>query len=222
MSVLTSPRSRDTKRTYLAAPERRAEILRHALGVFAEKGYHSASIADVCARAGIGRATLYQYFEDKRALLVALADGIAERVIEAIEARPPARIPDGVQLTEGDVIRFMEHRLRGVLAVLFESADTARLVLRAGRGADGVVDDILRRVDAALLDRVAAELADAQRSGLLREFDPAFAARFFLGGIEKVAMSYLEEGRPLDHRAIAREATSLQLFGIGARPRAQE
>ena len=48
----------------------------------------------------IGRATLYQYFDDKRDLLVALADRITRRVTDAVAARTPLVIPDGLALTE--------------------------------------------------------------------------------------------------------------------------
>src|SRR6266545_68043 len=78
MSVLSYRR-----RTYKPKDERRTQILECALAAFSERGYHATSIAHVCARARIGRATLYQYFADKRALLVALAERIAERVSEA-------------------------------------------------------------------------------------------------------------------------------------------
>src|SRR3954468_8264832 len=95
------------KRTYKPADERREQILDCALQVFAQKGYHGASVADVCARAGIGRATLYQYFDDKRDVLVALADRIARRLSEAVAARRALRIPEGFVPTEEQAILFV-------------------------------------------------------------------------------------------------------------------
>src|SRR5580693_8317573 len=93
------------RRTYKPADERREQILDCALQVFASKGYHGASIADVCTRAGIGRATLYQYFDDKRDVLVALADRITRRVTDAVAARAPLVIPEGFVLTEEVAVR---------------------------------------------------------------------------------------------------------------------
>src|SRR5215467_10721896 len=103
------------KRTYKPADERREQILDCALEVFANKGYHGASIADVCARAGIGRATLYQYFDDKRDVLVALADRIKRRVIDAVEARRELVIPKGFIPTEQQAIEFVKRRLASIL-----------------------------------------------------------------------------------------------------------
>jgi AcrR family transcriptional regulator len=65
----------------------RAEILDAARSVFAEIGYDAASIRDVVARTDLAPGTFYNYFPDKRSVLVALvresgAEG-ARRVREA-------------------------------------------------------------------------------------------------------------------------------------------
>jgi AcrR family transcriptional regulator len=215
-------RPRRQKRTYKPAEERKQEILDCALGLFAEKGYHVTSIGEVCERAGIGRATLYQYFTDKRDLLRALAERITSRVTLAIENRRPLEIPPGFRVTPEQLSHFAEVRLGRVLEVVFESADIARLVLRAGRGADGVVDEMLQKLDRVLLARFEEELNIAIEAGVIRPLDTAFTARFFLGGCEKVLMAYIEEGRPMDARAVAREVAQLEVFGIVARESEQE
>ena len=208
MSVLTS------KRTYKPADQRRQQILDCALQAFAARGYHDTSIADVCSRAGIGRATLYQYFTDKRDLLKALADRITTRVTEAFKQRPVLDIPSGFKPTEEQAIAFIEERFVPVLRAVFEDAATVRLVLRAGRGADGVVDEILGRIDAVVLETMEVELRQAMAAGVVRPLDERFVARFFVGGMEKILMMYLDEDRPIDVEAIAREAALLEVCGI--------
>jgi len=212
MSVLAK------KRTYKPADERREQILDCALTVFAQKGYHGASIADVCTRARIGRATLYQYFDDKRDVLLALADRIATRITDAVAARRPMRIPPGVTVTERQAVAFVEARFVEILRVVFEDEKTTRLILRAGRGAgDGVVDEIFDRIERAVLGVVEADLLEAQRAGVVRPLDVRFVARFFLGGLEKTVLSYVDEDLPIDVAAIAREAALFEMVGILAR-----
>ena len=46
--------------------DRRAQILQKAKEVFAERGYHNASISEIILRAGIARGTFYLYFRTKR------------------------------------------------------------------------------------------------------------------------------------------------------------
>lgn len=53
---------------------RRAEILRAALGVIAERGYRGASMAAVAERVGLTQQGLLHYFRTKDALLVAVLE----------------------------------------------------------------------------------------------------------------------------------------------------
>ncbi|HVY45431.1 MAG TPA: helix-turn-helix domain-containing protein, partial [Minicystis sp.] len=164
------------KRTYKPADERREQILDCALEVFAQKGYHGASIADVCARAGIGRATLYQYFDDKRDVLVALADRLERRVADAVATRREVQLERGVRPTDEQAVAFVAARFSHVLRPVFEDASSARLLLRAGRGADGVVDGLLARIDARVLSVIEADLRLGVRAGVLRPHDVELVA----------------------------------------------
>jgi AcrR family transcriptional regulator len=50
-------------------PDRHEQILIAALQVFAENGYEKTTIAEVAKVAGIGKGTVYEYFENKEQLL---------------------------------------------------------------------------------------------------------------------------------------------------------
>jgi len=56
---------------------RPAEILAAALELFAEKGFSATRMEDVAKRAGLSKAGVYLYFEDKMALLKALVAEMA-------------------------------------------------------------------------------------------------------------------------------------------------
>lgn len=49
--------------------ERKASILDAALSVFAEDGYHNASISKISKVAGVSKGLMYNYFESKEELL---------------------------------------------------------------------------------------------------------------------------------------------------------
>jgi len=50
----------------------RKSILKAAMRVYVAKGFHAASISDVAKEAGLGKGTIYLYFESKDALAVSL------------------------------------------------------------------------------------------------------------------------------------------------------
>ncbi len=219
MSVLeeAAPRSSKTKkRTYKSAEARRQQILECALEAFSERGYHATSIGDICERARIGRATLYQYFTDKRDVLVALLEGIYSKVVTAVEHRQRLtldRPPKGKPAREHS-IEFMRARFVAFLTLVFEDEATTRLILRAARGADGVVDELLGRLDAVVIESIEQELRLAIQAGIVRELDVPFVARFFVGGLEKVVLRAIDEERPLDIQQIAEQAALLEGIGI--------
>lgn len=56
----------------LAHAEVKSRILDAARSLFSERGFHAASMAEVAARAGLGKAAVYHYFKGKVAVLQAL------------------------------------------------------------------------------------------------------------------------------------------------------
>ena len=57
---------------------RRNQILDAATTIFANKGFHRATIRDVAKAAGIADGTIYIYFENKTALLLGILDRLNE------------------------------------------------------------------------------------------------------------------------------------------------
>ena len=205
-------------RAHLPREERRDQILECALAVFASKGFHETSIADICARARIARGTLYQYFTDKRDVLAALVDRIVRRVIEAIQHWTPLDLPDDVVWTEQDNVAFVEARCTQIMEVVFADADTASLILRVAHGT-GFVGKALAQIDEHVVGVIAADVRVQIERGVLRPLDPKTVAEFIVGGIEKIVLRTLDEGRVIDVGHIAREVGVLVSSGLllGAR-----
>lgn len=60
------------------AQARQHQILQAAINVFAEKGFHRATIRDIAKAAGIADGTIYIYFENKTALLLGILNLVNE------------------------------------------------------------------------------------------------------------------------------------------------
>lgn len=67
----------------------RARLLEGALEVFAERGFHGASVEDICDRAGFTRGAFYSNFASKDELVLALFQATTDRLLEQIEALLP-------------------------------------------------------------------------------------------------------------------------------------
>jgi AcrR family transcriptional regulator len=64
---------------------RRDQILDAAAKVFAEKGFHPATVRDVAKEAGIADGTIYNYFQNKSALLLGILDRMRESVMQSAD-----------------------------------------------------------------------------------------------------------------------------------------
>jgi AcrR family transcriptional regulator len=203
------------RRTYLRADDRRAQILDVAKQVFATRGYHEANVEHICKAARIGRGTLYQYFDNKRDVLLAVVNRMCERVERVVQERPKvAGMPGLARAPREMIVAFSKQRLRALLAAVFEDEATLRLLLRDARGADGMVDEILARIDALVLGACEGDMRAARAAGLLRDVDPRVAALHVLGGVEKVVLAALAADDPVDLDAIVGALVDLQLFGL--------
>jgi len=62
--------------------DKREEILRAALELIAEHGFHGAPMAMVAERAGVGAGTIYRYFEGKDALIAEIFAELEKKLVE--------------------------------------------------------------------------------------------------------------------------------------------
>lgn len=101
MTRLTT-RDRHPRRKRLSKAERRELIEQAALGVFAERGYHGASIGEIAKRSGVTPPVVYDHFDSKLDLHRRLLERTREELLElwsrylpgdvAVEERVPAAI----------------------------------------------------------------------------------------------------------------------------------
>src|SRR6266699_2734737 len=133
-----------------SSPDRRAQILDAALVCFAKRGFHQASMHDISAEAGISVGLIYRYFENKDAVISAMADRHKKEIHEVLE-----RARQAPTLLESLEILFTAHCCENSPNVL--SAFVVDLYAEASRNppvAD-LVRDILETSMAGVTDLIA-------------------------------------------------------------------
>jgi TetR/AcrR family transcriptional regulator, repressor for uid operon len=68
-----------------SVPDRRCQILDAALVCFAKRGFHQTSMHDISAEAGISVGLIYRYFENKEAVISAMADRHKKEISEMLQ-----------------------------------------------------------------------------------------------------------------------------------------
>ena len=200
--------------SYMRSPERQRQILSCAKRVFADRGYHAANVSHICEAAGIGRGTLYQYFANKRAVLTAILRETLERVRALMEEQSrQTEYPPPGQVTRKAAIKVSAHQLKRVLEVVFDDADTLRILLREAVGIDVEAETLLAQIDEALIQIVENDIRRAQRAGYVRPLDARAVATLVVGGIEKLALAALRSLTPIDLDAMSLEVAKLHAIG---------
>jgi len=200
--------------SYMRSEARQRQILSHAKKVFAERGYHAANVSHICEAAGIGRGTLYQYFANKQAVLTAILRETLDRARTLMLKQSRAiTYPPPEQVTRAAAISVSVRQLRRVLEVVFDDADTLRILLREAVGLDAQVEAILAEIDDALIAIVEHDLRLAHASGYIRDLDARAVATMIVGGVEKLGLAALRSDAIVDLDKLAYEATMLHAIG---------
>jgi AcrR family transcriptional regulator len=131
----------------LPAPRRRRQLLDVALDVFAERGYHEASMDDVAEAAGVTKPVLYQHFGSKRDLYLELLRDVGTQLMDAVvEATAAADGPR--QQVHAGFVAYFEFVSKHVSAF--------RLLFGSGRQADEEFLAVTHRVEERMAEAVAA------------------------------------------------------------------
>jgi AcrR family transcriptional regulator len=149
------------------ADARRDELLRTGLRLFAERGFHGTTIADIATATGTAHGLVYHYFSSKNELLNAVLERFGflpelRRLLQVSPEREAAEV-----LTE-IAVRFS--------ALLRERADLLRLVSRESQ-TNPVVAAALAGVMVEGTEVISGYLEARVAAGELRPHDTSVPAR---------------------------------------------
>jgi TetR/AcrR family transcriptional regulator, cholesterol catabolism regulator len=150
---------------------RRSELTRQAARLFAEKGYHGTSTADLAAAMGVQKGSLYAHMASKQELLYATMREGADAFHAGLDG-----IPEDLHVVER--IRLA---LRSHLRVVAEQLDVATVFVREWRYLDGEHRDEIVAERRRYEDRIRALFREGRELGELRaDLDDATAALLLL------------------------------------------
>jgi TetR/AcrR family fatty acid metabolism transcriptional regulator len=163
--------------------DRRKQILKAAVKVFAEKGYHGCRISDVAEEAGVAYGLVYHYYGNKDGLLASVFDTNWAFFAKAID-----------DITASD--QTMREKLEQIVELAFSAFEMAPLVVKVlvlefGRNAR--LGEALENPQVARVFRSIAKIFDdGKKHGELHEaIDPAAMSIIFMGALETAFVSFV-------------------------------
>lgn len=189
--------------------EIRNKIMDAAMTVYAEVGYHAATIDGVAKAAGMGKGTLYLYFKNKENLTASLAERIFSGMEENFTYGPPS-----------ETLEAFATRLKKTMDVQAEQAGSVRVFFEVF-GPSFASDEFTKSV-AGFFDRLGGYYADQlkklQASGeVSKDLDAIVAGRALVAMVDGVIMHRgLFNLSARRHRAMIKEAIAMFVQGVRA------
>lgn len=159
----------------------RADLLAAARKVFAERGYHEASIAEITATADVGVGTFYLHFRDKDEIFNTLIEEGLKEIREQVDSHM-RDLPDEQLLAA--LIRLTFH-------YAYAQRDLFRIALTGERRLPGKF-----RAQDALIDGLTQIFEIESQQGYLTEYDIPLLARFVTGIVMQGIAWWFENDEP--------------------------
>ncbi|MBA3637518.1 MAG: TetR/AcrR family transcriptional regulator [Actinomycetota bacterium] len=191
----------------LVVRARREQIVGAATRVFAEKGFRRATTREVARAAGVSEGTIYNYFENKDALLLAILDRLNET------ERRAADFEEGMAT---DFRGFLEQYLRRRMSLIWENREAFRVVLSEMLVNAELRERYLRHVVDPTMRIAEENFRSRMEQGEVRETDAPLAMRSVAGSVLGVLVLGLLGDEEINSRSeeVPDVLAGLLIFGL--------
>ncbi len=187
-------------------PEKKRRLLLAAIDVFAEQGFHATTIDQIAERAGVGKGTVYLYFQSKQDLFLGIIqEGLGWLIQFA------ARLAEA----EPDPKERLSKLAHWHLRVILQNYPRMRMFMSGGVPQD--LHALLPEFQRRLLDYRSLyvnALEAGVKAGSLRAHDCRLVATGLLGYLNQVGRYLAEETKSADLDTAAHEVLQFIFSGI--------
>lgn len=185
----------------------KGKIMAAAVEVFAENGYHRASMDEIALRAQVAKGTLYYNFPGKSQLFKAIVKEGFEKVMVRIQADLAAPIP----LKEKILLTVRHH-----LHLFLDARHFSHIAFN--ELSNGIEQDVLDELN-TLKQRHLAFLAGILEEGkceegFLRDIDANLAAAGIIGTLQHMCQFYLSHPDRYAREELERDAFTMISEGL--------
>lgn len=183
------------------------KIIRAAIEVFSEHGYHRASMDEIAARAQVAKGTLYYNFPGKSQLFKTVVKQGFEDIMRRTEADLSSPLP-----IKEMIIRAIRHHLD----LFLESRHFSHIVFN--EISNGIEQDVLeelkelKQTHLSFLARIIEE--GKCEENLFRDVDANLAAVSMIGTLESICNYYLDHQDSYSREDLERFAFTVITQGL--------
>lgn len=178
---------RSTNKTRQKKDAKRTKMMQAAIRIFADKGYHDATIRDIVRASDVAIGTFYFYFPDKETLFIHLYEETADFLLQAIRQAVSSRLTFSQQIRSG---------IQSYVNIAVFEPAIVQLLLVGGAGAVASLVESRANFRQRLIDLWQRPLDEAIESGQMPQQNSRRLAEAFAGAIDEVVLNLLNHPDP--------------------------
>ncbi|GIK54611.1 MAG: TetR/AcrR family transcriptional regulator [Chloroflexi bacterium] len=194
-----------SERTRQKKDAKRTAMMNAAVRVFAQKGYHAATVRDIVRDAEVAIGTFYFYFPDKETLFVHLYEETADFLLQAMEQAINSRADLPHQLLKG---------IQAYVNIALYEPAVIQLLLVGGVGAAPSLAERRLEFRERLVKMWQRPLATALSQGIIPTQNVRRVAEGYAGAFDEMVLNLLAYPEP--EREAETAVQEMALFALRA------
>lgn len=192
----------------MARQSRRAEIIATAERLFSEKGYLSTTVAEIAAKIGAVKGSVYVHFPRKEDILLEIVQQPMKRVIHKLEKIKDSDLPWPEKVRRAILEQFNDEEVPHFTAIFMSVSE----LYTKGRERNEVIFNVLKRHKEVWIDILQEGIDSGYSDGSIS----AKLAYFALVGMCQWAYKWYSDKGPLTAKQIGEQFAKLFLEGFGS------
>lgn len=194
--------------------DKRTQILKAAVAVFSRHGFHQARVEEIAQEAGVGKGTVYEYFESKRHLFEEMVrEGLKFYAHRVVELDPPGEAEQGETFTDK-----LRRVIRMHLEFFLEYRELAEVTMGDSNLVSQEMRGWMREMRREQIDTLRKRIELYQQKGEIRGgLDPEVAAVAMMGVLASLWHYVVWDKDRIDLDLLTEKVLQLMLGGLGVK-----
>jgi AcrR family transcriptional regulator len=194
--------------------KRKQQIIDTAKDMFINKGFQSTHIGQVCEHLDIARGTVYQYFSNKKEILYAILESVAESIEDILD---PDDLGDFLEKKPDidTIVRFVDDKIASCLSVLSNEPIVIRLIYRDIIGIDEEVSEKVSIFLTKIIEIISKEIEILRDNSIFKkDVEPPIAASMLVGAIMMIIYQYSKSNKDYLDKTLTKAMAITYLHGV--------
>ncbi|QEK11796.1 TetR/AcrR family transcriptional regulator [Crassaminicella thermophila] len=155
-------------------------IIEASIKMFCKKGFHKTKVSDIATEAGVGKGTIYEYFDSKKQLFIEMMEYLADQYYNKVLK---------VMNEEKNITNKFKYYILLEEKIMTKHGDLAQLFMQEAHSIGIDVHQIMGKKRKKLINLIANAIKEGIDKNIFRKINPYTAALTFMGSVHHILYS---------------------------------